>query len=92
MRRCIGSHRDFYKNPGLESESFEWHNKPNGKGSQLIRAMQKWAGMAASECDGEIGDNTIKAIQKKLGTTADGYVSAPSSMVKALQRWANAQK
>lgn len=77
------------KNPGLESGTFEWHKKPNGNGSQLIRAMQKWAGM--TDCDGEIGDNTIKALQGKLGTTVDGVVSAPSSMVKALQEWANKQ-
>lgn len=81
-----------YKNPGLDSVTFDWRNKPNGSGSQLIKAMQKWAGMKASDCDGEIGDNTIKAFQRKLGTTVDGYVSAPSNMVKALQRWANAQK
>lgn len=80
------------KNKGLEASTFDWQSKPNGKGSQLIRAMQKWAGMKDSECDGEIGTDTIKAFQKKLGTTVDGYVSAPSDMVKALQTWANNQK
>ena len=77
-------------NPGLMS-GWDWLNRPNGKGSQLIKAMQKWAGMPASECDGEIGPATIKAFQKKLGTTVDGYVSNPSQMVKALQKWANSQ-
>lgn len=77
-------------NPGLTS-GWEWKTKPNGKGSQLIKAMQKWAGMAASDQDGEIGTKTITAFQKKLGTVQDGCVSNPSSMVKALQKWANEQ-
>lgn len=77
-------------NPGLGS-GWDWLNRPNGKGSQLIKAMQKWAGMPASECDGEFGPATCKAFQAKLGTTVDGYVSNPSQMVKALQKWANSQ-
>lgn len=77
-------------NPGLRS-GWDWDEKPNGKGSDLIRAMQKWAGMSASEQDGEIGTKTIKALQKKLGTPVDGKISNPSAMVKALQKWANAQ-
>lgn len=79
------------KNPGLSS-GWDWDTKPNGKGSTLIKAMQKWAGMAAKDRDGEIGPKTIKALQKKLGTPQDGVVSKPSTMVKALQRWANNQK
>ena len=77
-------------NPGLTT-GWEWESKPNGKGSQLIKAMQKWAGMSEKDCDGEIGTNTIKAFQRKLGTTVDGKVSNPSQMVKALQKWANGQ-
>lgn len=77
-------------NPGLVS-GWEWEDKPNGKGSALIRAMQKWADMPASQQDGEFGPNTCRAIQKKLGTPQDGEVSSPSLMVKALQRWANKQ-
>ena len=53
--------------------------------------MQSWAGMPEGKRDGEIGPETIKAFQKKLGTTQDGRVSKPSQMVKALQRWANGQ-
>lgn len=78
------------ENPGLTS-GWQWYTKPNGKGSQLIKAMQKWAGMPESQRDGEIGPSSIKAFQMKLGTTVDGYVSEPSQMVKALQRWANEQ-
>lgn len=77
-------------NPGLTS-GWDWDAKPNGKGSSLIKAMQKWAGMPAAKRDGEIGPESIKAFQKKLGTFMDGKVSAPSQMVKALQKWANNQ-
>lgn len=77
-------------NPGLVS-GWDWKDKPNGKGSQLIKAMQKWAGMSIFYRDGEWGPNTCKAIQRKLGTPVDGKVDEPSSMVKALQKWANEQ-
>lgn len=84
-------HREYKDvNPGLTS-GWEWQAKPNGKGSQLIKALQKWAGMPAGSQDGEIGPATIKALQRKLGTTVDGKVSNPSQMVKALQKWANKQ-
>ncbi len=78
------------ENPGLAS-GWEWEENPSGKGSQLIKAMQRWAGMPEPEQDGEAGPKTFSAIQKKMRTTADGYVSDPSQMVKALQRWANEQ-
>lgn len=77
-------------NPGLVS-GWDWKVKPNGKGSMLIKAMQKWAGMPESQQDGEFGPNTCKAFQKKLGTPVDGKISNPSLMVKALQKWANDQ-
>ena len=79
------------KNPGLQSSTFEWETSPNGKGSKLIKAMQKWAGLPIKKRNGEIDDETIKAFQKKLGTTQDGYVSSPSELVVALQKWANEQ-
>lgn len=75
-------------NAGLDS-GWEWHDKPNGQGSELIRAMQRWAGV--QDADGEIGPDTIRHLQRKLGTTVDGFVSGPSEMVRALQRWANEQ-
>lgn len=77
-------------NPGLTT-GWDWNRTPNGKGSQLIRAMQAWAGLAPGEQDGEMGTKTIHAIQEKLGTPVDGVVSNPSQMVKALQKWANSQ-
>lgn len=78
------------KNPGL-AEGFDWKTKPNGKGSQLIKAIQKWCGMSYKDADGEIGPNTITAMQKKLGTITDGYVSKPSNMVKAFQKYLNSK-
>ena len=65
----------------------EWSGKLSG-GSDLIKAMQKWAGVTA---DGYIGPQTIRALQKKLGTPVDGVISYPSAMVKALQEWCNRQ-
>lgn len=55
-------------------------------GSMLVIAMQKWLGVAA---DGNMGPGTIKALQKKLGTEQDGYISAPSEVVKEMQRRLN---
>lgn len=77
-------------NPGLRS-GWDWKDKPNGNGSMLIAKLQSWAGMPSRMWDGEIGPNTIKALQKKLGTVQDGKISNPSDMVKALQKWANKQ-
>lgn len=75
-------------NPGLSASTFVWEEKPKGS-SQLIKAIQKKAGMLVR--DGRIGPKTITAMQKWLGTTQDGVVSRPSQMVKAFQRWLNAQ-
>lgn len=78
------------KNPGLVA-GWDWKKKPNKNGSPLIKAMQGWAGATGKQVDGFWGNVTAAAIQAKLGTTVDGYVSNPSEMVKALQRWANNQ-
>lgn len=75
------------KNPGLLSSTFEWVDKPKGS-SNLIYAIQQWCGVYA---DGYIGTETIKAMQRKLGTGVDGVVSSPSAMVKAFQHWLNQQ-
>ena len=68
--------------------SAEWSNHPSG-GSALVKALQKWARVTA---DGYIGPQTIRAMQKKLGTPQDGKISNPSAMVTALQKWCNEQK
>ena len=54
----------------------------------MIKAIQRKVGVTA---DGWIGPNTIKAMQRYWGTTQDGKISAVSSLVKAMQRWANNQ-
>lgn len=57
-------------------------------GSNLIRAIQnglKAKGYYNGAVDGLCGKNTIKAMQKALGTTQDGTISSVSNMVKALQ-------
>lgn len=41
-------------------------------GSALIRKLQEWAGTTE---DGYIGPQTIRAMQKKLGTPVDGVIS-----------------
>lgn len=89
----VSNQRKRYKasNPGLRS-GWDWQDNPNGKGSVLIKAIQKWADMPVSEQDGMIGPKTIRAVQTKLGTPVDGVVSNPSTMVMALQKWANAQQ
>lgn len=65
----------------------EWSGKLSG-GSDLIKAMQRWAGVTA---DGYLGPQTIRAMQRKLGTPVDGVISNPSAMVRALQEWCNKQ-
>lgn len=64
-------------------------------GSDLIRAIQKGLkakGYYNGGIDGLCGKNTIKAMQKALGTTQDGIISSTSEMVKALQRALNNNK
>ena len=78
-------------NPGLDS-GWDWRDRPNGCGSQLIKAIQRWCGMPESEVDGEVGPATFRAMQTKLGCSiVDGYVSAPSNMVKAFQTYLNSK-
>lgn len=64
-------------------------------GSNLIRVIQKGLkskGNYNGGIDGLCGKNTIKAMQKDLGTTQDGIISSTSEMVKALQRALNNNK
>ena len=73
------------QNPGLLSSTFEWKDYMAG-GSLLIAAIQRKVGVNP---DGYIGNDTIRAMQKWLGTPVDGCVSNPSVMVKAFQNWLN---
>lgn len=74
------------QNPGLLS--FEWLNNPSSYGSELIRAIQK---KVCANVDGHIGPETIKKMQKWLGTVQDSCVSNPSDVVRAFQKWLNKQ-
>ena len=87
----VSNQYECYKkdNPGLTT-GWDWHKKPNGKGSQLIKKMQEWAGLGKN-CNGQWGPKTCKAVQKKLGTQVTGKVGNPSMMVRALQRFANSK-
>lgn len=75
------------KNPGLDS-GWDWQNHPSGY-SPLIKAIQNHVGVTP---DGYIGPNTVRAMQKWLGSIADGHFSSPSPCVKKLQNWCNKQK
>ena len=58
------------------------------KGSNLIRDTQRRLGIKQ---DGLCGPQTITAMQRAKGTTADGFISAPQSqLVMAIQRDLNA--
>lgn len=56
-------------------------------GSALIKAMQKY--LKLSSPDGQLGPDTIKATQKLVGVSADGYWGSETS--KAFQTWLNRQ-
>lgn len=67
---------------GLLSSSW----KTGRGGSPMVRALQKKLGV---KDDGYFGPATCKALQNRLGTTADGKVSKPSKMVLELQKKLN---
>ncbi|GMA23345.1 hypothetical protein GCM10025864_11040 [Luteimicrobium album] len=52
-------------------------------GSMLVVAMQRWLRTAV---DGQLDGVTIRALQRRFGTTVDGTISRPSSLVEAIQR------
>lgn len=58
-------------------------------GSLVVKELQ---GLLGLDKDGNIGPDTIKALQKHLGTPVDGELSVPSLMVKELQKRLNAGK
>lgn len=75
------------QNSGLLTESWEFESKPSGY-SPLVKAIQKWCGATQ---DGHIGPDTIKKIQKKLGTPVDGRFDKGGQGIKAFQTWLNSQ-
>ena len=73
--------------PACLSSSWEFLDSGYKGGSQLIKAIQKWVGVTQ---DGLVGQNTIKALQRKLGFTGDdvdGYMGAKT--VSAFQEYLN---
>lgn len=52
-------------------------------GSQLVRVIQKWCG---ATIDGQLGPETFRKMQVKMGTLADGKIGNPSSLVKAMRK------
>jgi len=57
-------------------------------GSTLVKAMQAWLGVSQ---DGWLGPITITALQNRLGTPADGFISTGgSTMVTRMQERLNA--
>ncbi len=79
------------KNPGL-GDGWDWTHDSTPNGSTVIRAMQeqlKDEGYYSDDIDGLCGPNTIKGLQKHFGTHVDGFISAPSSVVKAMQKRLN---
>lgn len=60
-----------------------------GKGSQLIKAIQKKLGVTQ---DGLCGKDTINALEKHYGITPDGVLDAPSTTIKAMQKALNEGK
>lgn len=63
-----------------------WIFQTKATGSQLVKAIQRWAG---AEADGIAGRATVVAMQKKLGATADGYLGKKTC--KTFQKWLNNQ-
>lgn len=58
--------------------------------STLIRAVQNkliacGIGVGRFGADGVMGPDTIRAMEKYLGTPVDGFISRPSTMIRALQ-------
>lgn len=71
--------------PGCGS-GWQWVGNSTDKGSELIRAMQKWLKVTI---DGHMGPKTIEALQRKMGTAVDGVLSRPSPCIKAFQHYLN---
>jgi hypothetical protein len=73
-------------NPGLTT-GWDWDSTPNG--SRVISAYQE---VLHVKRDGMIGPSTIRALQTRMGTPADGELWAESKAILALQRRLNEGK
>ena len=54
-----------------------------------VTLLERYKEKIGVKADGWIGPNTVRALQKYLGTYQDGIISRPSNMVKELQRRLN---
>ena len=52
-------------------------------GSQLVRAMQVWLGV---QVNGQLDKPTIRALQLRMGTVADGVISQNSALVREMRK------
>lgn len=96
LQKVLGTTRDgivssqnrAYKaaNPGLTT-GWQWEARP--KGSRVIAALQNRLG---SYPDGILGPDTIRDLQRHLGTPVDGVLSRESRAIMALQRRLNEGK
>lgn len=75
-----------YPHPQITAITSVGWKKSNPQGSQMVYRLQQKIGVHA---DGLLGPNTIKALQRYLGTPQDGIISVPSQMVIALQKRLN---
>lgn len=55
-------------------------------GSDMVRALQRWLSVTA---DGSLGQQTIRAWQRKMHTQIDGRISRPSQLIKVWQKYLN---
>ena len=62
----------------------------DAQGSRVIATPQRRVGMESGQVDGKIGPQTIRALQRYLGTPVDGVISRESRAVMALQQRLNA--
>ena len=84
ISRQPAQHED--DNPGF-GDGWHWVTS-DITGSTVIRAMQTQLaheGVYDDAIDGLCGPNTIKGLQRHFGTPVDGYCSAPSTVIKAMQ-------
>ena len=78
-------------NPGLTS-GWQWVADNRAEGSRVITALQERIGMPVSKRDGLLGEDTVRALQRWLGTPVDGVLSRESKAIMALQRRINEKR
>lgn len=75
-----------FKNLHKGITSIEYGNGDGG--SAMVKALQTWLGITPS---GQLGQHTIRAWQRKMGTPMDGSISLPSLLIKAWQKFLNGE-